>query len=91
MKKKNLYIKLNINLRLLFFFTISFLSTINGFSQGNLIDNMAQIKQGVKSKRVSSYAKSGANDDFIGGIKDSSKFVLFNVEGAGIIKHIWME
>ncbi len=90
MKKKNLYIKLNINLRLLFLLTISFLSATNGFSQGNLIDNMAQIKQGVKSKRVSSYAKSGANDDFIGGIKDSSKFVMFDVEGAGIIKHIWI-
>ena len=90
MKKKNLYIKLNIHLRLLFLLTIGFLSAINGFSQGNLLDNMAQIKQGVKSKRVSSYAKSGANDDFIGGIKDSSKFVMFDVKGAGIIKHIWI-
>ncbi len=90
MKKKNLFFKKNINLRLLFLLTISFFSATNSFSQGNLIDNMAQIKQGVKSKRVSSYAKSGANDDFIGGIKDSSKFVMFDVEGAGIIKHIWI-
>ena len=90
MKPTKLKRRKNKSLRHILLLTISLLSTINGFSQGNLIDNMAQIKQGVKSKRVSSYAKSGANDDFIGGIKDSSKFVLFNVEGAGIIKHIWI-
>lgn len=43
----------------------------------------------AKTKRVSSYDRSGGNDDFIS-LKAGSKTDLVNVQGAGIVKHIWI-
>ena len=51
---------------------------------------LARIKQGVKSKRVSSYDVSGGNADHLGKIADGARRELFNVKGAGIINHIWV-
>lgn len=56
----------------------------------NDLMNLAQIKEGRKSKRVSSYDPSGSNHDNKGGIEDGESLVLFDVEGAGIINHIWL-
>jgi hypothetical protein len=50
---------------------------------------LAQIRQGVSSKRVSSYDRSGGTDDFIRIAKDEKK-IIFDVKGAGIINHIWI-
>jgi len=50
---------------------------------------LAQIQQGVSSKRVSSYDRSGGTDDFIKIAKDEKK-IIFDVKGAGIINHIWI-
>lgn len=52
--------------------------------------DLVQIRQGLKSKRVSSYDRSGDNHDNIKGIKNGEKRVIFNVPGTGIINHIWI-
>jgi len=51
---------------------------------------LARIKSGVKTKRVSSYDRSGGNNDRFERIKDGETRELFNVSGAGIINHIWV-
>ena len=53
------------------------------------LNNLAKIQKDVKRSRISSYDKSGANMDFIT-INPMEKQELCNIEGAGIIKHIWM-
>jgi hypothetical protein len=51
----------------------------------NDLFSIAQIRNGVKSKRVSSYDTSGNNNDRVENIKPGEKRVLFNATGAGII------
>ncbi|WP_343303500.1 glycoside hydrolase family 172 protein [Chitinophaga niabensis] len=65
--------------------------TTHAFGQTpqNDLSSLAQIQQGVTSKRVSSYDKSGGNDDFLK-IADGEKKVIFDESGAGIINHIWI-
>lgn len=50
----------------------------------------ARIKDHIKNKRVSSYDRSGRNNDRLTHIKDGEKATLFDVEGAGVINHIWI-
>jgi hypothetical protein len=52
--------------------------------------SIAQIKNGIKSKRVSSYDTSGNNNDRFENIKAGEKKQLFNIKGSGIINHIWI-
>lgn len=51
---------------------------------------LARIREGVKSKRVSSYDKTGGNNDRFVGIKNGERRNLFEVKGAGMINHIWI-
>ncbi len=55
----------------------------------NSINNLAKIRKDIKRKRVSSYDPTGANADFTF-IKPNQKYVICDIKGAGIIKHIWM-
>ncbi len=55
----------------------------------NSLTNLAQIRKDVKRKRVSSYDKTGANADFLT-FKGNDIREICNIEGAGMIKHIWM-
>jgi len=48
------------------------------------------MKQGVKSKRVSSFDRSGGNNDRFESILDGERRTIFEVKGAGIINHIWI-
>lgn len=59
-------------------------------SQTTTLESLAQIKDGYRSKRVSSYDRTGGNKDFLSGIKPGETAVLFDVKGAGIISHIWI-
>lgn len=72
---------------LLFFVSVSAVSAQNS---GNELFEIAKMKSGIKSKRVSSYDRSGNNNDRITHIKDGEKVTLFDVKGAGIINHIWI-
>lgn len=56
----------------------------------NMLLDLARIQEGVQSKRVSSYNRSGANADRFENIQPGEVRTLFDVEGAGIINHIWI-
>jgi hypothetical protein len=55
----------------------------------NSLTNLAIIRKNVKRKRISSYDKTGANMDNVQ-IEAHKAYEVCNIEGAGIIKHIWM-
>jgi len=56
----------------------------------NTLADLTQIRDGIKSKRISSYDRSGGNGDNLPNIKDGEKRTLFEVDGAGMINHIWI-
>ena len=51
---------------------------------------LARLQKGVKSKRISSYDKSGGNNDRLEGIAPGQRRTLFDVKGAGVVDHIWI-
>lgn len=79
-------------------FQISLLTILLVISSNTLIaqnfDNdlmeLSQIKEGLKSKRVSSYNPSGGNKDRHENIADGETYTMFDVEGSGVINHIWI-
>jgi len=72
-----------------FFLIILSFSDVSAQNYNNLTQ-LTQIKDGIKSKRISSYDKSGGNNDRYENIKDGNKLTLFEIEGAGMINHIWI-
>ena len=62
------------------------------FSQDlrNDMSALSQIKEGLKSRRIGSYDKTGGNNDRLTGIKDGEKATIMDVKGAGVISHIWI-
>jgi hypothetical protein len=55
----------------------------------NSLSNLAKIKKNVKRKRISSYDRTGANQDNII-MKPKSKYEICDIKAAGCIKHIWI-
>ncbi len=55
----------------------------------NSLSNLAKINKDVTRRRISSYDKTGANMDNVQ-IKPREIYQICNIQGAGIIKHIWM-
>ncbi len=53
------------------------------------LSNLAKIKKNIKRKRISSYDRKGANNDFKL-IYSKEKIEICNISGSGIIKHIWI-
>jgi len=53
------------------------------------LKELTKYKEGVKTKRISSYDRSGGNNDRIENINPGETKEIFNVKGAGIITHIW--
>jgi len=51
---------------------------------------LARLQEGVRSRRVSSFDRSGGNNDRFENIPNGQRRTLFEVKGAGIIKHIWI-
>jgi Protein of unknown function (DUF2961) len=51
---------------------------------------LARLQKGLKTRRVSSYDKSGGNNDRLEGIAPGQRRTLFEVKGAGVIDHIWI-
>lgn len=79
MKTKNLFI----------IFIICFWEVVGANNLGELA-NLAQIKNGYLSKRLSSADKTGGNVDGVENIKPGETLVLADMKGAGIINHIWI-
>lgn len=79
-------------LRISFFVFIISLLPVLAIAQPSGYDllSIAQIKSGIKSKRISSYDRSGNNGDWVEGIKPGEKRTIFDVSGAGMINHIWI-
>lgn len=53
------------------------------------IQHIYDLGKGIKSKRISSYDRSGGNHDYVK-IPGGETFTLADISGRGIIKHIWM-
>ncbi|MEJ1972170.1 MAG: DUF2961 domain-containing protein [Lacunisphaera sp.] len=66
------------------------LITSLGAQEENDLTALARIHPGVKSRRVSSYDRSGGNGDNLSGLPDGAKVDIMNVQGAGVITHIWI-
>lgn len=77
--------RINLVIVLIFFCNVLFAQ-----NSGNELFEIAKMRDHVKSKRISSYDRSGKNNDRITHIKDGEKVTLFDVKGAGIINHIWI-
>ncbi len=56
----------------------------------NLLDDLTRLRDDVRSKRISSYDRSGGNGDRVANIAAGQKLELANLEGAGVITHIWV-
>jgi hypothetical protein len=56
---------------------------------GTMAD-LARIPEHARSERVSSYDRSGGNNDRIEAIPTGTRRTLFDVKGAGMIDHIWI-
>jgi hypothetical protein len=56
----------------------------------NDLAGLASIKQGVVTKRISSYDRSGGNNDRMEGISPGDRKTLCDIKGAGMINHIWI-
>ena len=51
---------------------------------------LARIRPGVKSKRASSFDRTGGNADNLPDVPDGARVNIMDVKGAGIITHIWI-
>jgi hypothetical protein len=58
-------------------------------SNGSLL-GLAAIENDVKTKRISSFDRSGGNNDRYENIEDGEKLTLAEIDGSGIINHIWI-
>ncbi len=74
----------------LFSFILCLLALAGQAQNMNLLSGLTTIQDGVRSKRVSSYDRSGGNGDNIYMIKPGESRTIFDVQGAGIIDHIWI-
>jgi hypothetical protein len=54
------------------------------------LENITTIKQGIKSLRISSFDRSGGNNDRFENIEPGESRTLAEIEGAGMINHIWI-
>ncbi len=54
------------------------------------LENLTTIKKEVRSKRISSYDQTGGNNDRFENIEPGERRTLAEIEGAGMINHIWI-
>jgi hypothetical protein len=57
---------------------------------GTSMADLARIREGAHSERVSSWDRTGGNNDRVENIADGERRTIFDVKGAGIIDHIWI-
>jgi hypothetical protein len=51
---------------------------------------LARLQNGARSRRFSSYDRTGGNGDNISQIASGARRDIFDVKGAGVITHIWV-
>jgi hypothetical protein len=59
-------------------------------SAQSALEDLTTIKQGVKSFRISSYDRSGGNNDRFENIEPGETRTIAEIKGAGCINHIWI-
>ena len=59
-------------------------------SSGSLLQGWLTLQPGVKSLRVSSFDKSGGNNDRLEKIPQGERRTLADIKGPGQITHIWV-
>ena len=64
--------------------------SINTIRAQSALENITTIKEGVKSKRISSFDRSGGNNDRFENIEPGEIRTIAEMEGAGCINHIWI-
>ena len=72
---------------------LSLLLTLPLFSQTGSMGDMfelAQIKSGLKNKRISSTDKTGGNRDRLEPFQPGEKRTIAEINGVGVINHIWI-
>ncbi|RPI02414.1 MAG: DUF2961 domain-containing protein [Calditrichaeota bacterium] len=75
---------------LFYFWMVYLIGAVCVYAQNTDLYSLAKIQNDVKSKRVSSYDRSGGNNDRMEKILAGEKRTLFQVTGAGMINHIWI-
>lgn len=66
------------------------MTTLMAQPAANEMSSLSQIRQGVKTKRVGSFDRTGGNGDCLKNIANGEKRVIMYVKGAGIINRIWI-
>jgi len=74
----------------LLFVTGYITSGLTGQGIESVLLDLTRIQEGVRSKRISSFDRSGGNNDRFGNISDGEHRTIFEVRGAGMINHIWI-
>ena len=64
--------------------------SLNSLLAQSALENITTIKQGVKSKRISSFDRSGGNNDRFENIAPGETRTIAEIDGAGTINHIWI-
>ena len=62
----------------------------NSLLAQSALEHITTIKQGVKSKRISSFDRSGGNNDRFENIAPGETRTIAEIDGAGTINHIWI-
>jgi len=75
---------------LLSLFLVTMLCSLGISAQNTNLYDLTQVWENVTTKRISSYDRSGGNNDRIEHILPGERKVIFDVEGAGMINHIWI-
>ncbi len=57
---------------------------------GGSLRNLATLHEGVKRQRISSYDRTGGNNDRLENIAPGKKATLADIKGAGTITHLWV-
>jgi hypothetical protein len=51
---------------------------------------LTRLRDGVRNRRISSFDRTGGNNDRLENVPDGERRTLFHAEGAGMITHIWI-
>ncbi|MGW8178806.1 MAG: glycoside hydrolase family 172 protein, partial [bacterium] len=78
--------------QLIYLLFVTAFTTLGLAGQGieSALLDLTRIHEGVKSKRISSFDRTGGNRDRFESIDDGEHRTIFEVEGAGMINHIWI-
>jgi hypothetical protein len=72
-------------------FIAAIVTAVNCFAQSaDDLRHLADLTDGVKRQRISSYDRTGGNQDRIAGIQPGQKFTLAKIDGPGTITHVWV-